>query len=143
MANPNPPIEHLVATRWQKGESGNPDGKPRGSVNLSTRIQNMLDDPDFTTTLVAKDGRKIDFKGNPAEAIIKTAILKAMGGDSKWAEWLAKHGYGTKQILELSKNPVEEILSKYGLDTLNEPVQQVKIEKKTKTSTDDRQDTKS
>lgn len=89
--------------------------KPKGSIHLSTRIQRMLDDDEFTTELVAKGGKRIAFKGNPAEAIIKTAILKAMSGDTKWAEWLAKHGFGTKQIHEIQGNPVDILLEKYGL----------------------------
>lgn len=114
MANPNPtpPPEE---TRWQPGQSGNPNGKPKGTIHLSTRIQRMLDDDEFTTELVKKDGTRVTFKGNPADAIIKTAILKAMGGDNKWAEWLAKNGFGTKQIHEFQNNPIQDILEKYGL----------------------------
>lgn len=114
MSNPNI-AEHGKNTRFVPGQSGNPAGKPKGAVHLSTRIQNMLDDDDFETMLKTKDGKKIEFKGNPAEAIIKTAILKAMGGSKDWAEWLAKHGYGTKQIHEFTNSPVEDILEKYGL----------------------------
>lgn len=90
-------------------------GNKKGNIHLSTRIQRMLNDDDFTTDLVSKDGKKVEFKGNPADAIIRTAILKAMSGDKKWAEWLAKHGFGTKQIHEFQTNPVDEILEKYGL----------------------------
>ena len=116
---------------WKKGQSGNPAGRPKGSPDLSTRIRRMLDDPNFTTEMIGKDGSRVTFKGNPAEAIIKTAILKSMSGDQKWAEWLAKHGYGNKQILEIQNNPVHELLAKYGLD---------KIEDKPKKQIDDIQE---
>lgn len=101
------------STQFKPGNPGGP-GRPKGSIDLATRIRNMLDDPDFTTTFVVK-GKKVEFKGNPAEAIIRTAVLKSMGGDTKWAEWLAKHGYGTKQIHEIQNTPIKQILEKYGL----------------------------
>lgn len=90
--------------------------KPKGATHIATRIQNMLDDDEFTTEILRKDGTKITFKGNPAEAIIRTAILKAMGGDNKWAEWLSKNGFGSKQIHEFQNNPIQDILEKYGLE---------------------------
>lgn len=105
---------------WKKGQSGNPAGRPKGSLDLSTRIRKMLNDPKFTADVVGKDGTRVQFKGNPADAIIKTAILKSLSGDQKWAEWLAKHGYGNRQILEIQNNPVQEILAKYGLDMIEE-----------------------
>jgi len=87
--------------------------KPKGAIHLSTRIQNMMDDEDFTTEMVGKDGKRFEFKGNPAKAIIKTAILKAMSGDKQWADWLAKYGYSLNVELSIS-NPIELIISKYG-----------------------------
>lgn len=105
-----PPVEH----QFQPGVSGNPAGKPKGAIHLSTRIQNMLNDDEFTTEMLGKDGKRFTFKGNPAEAIIKTAILKAMSGDKQWAEWIAQHGYGSKLVHEF-ENPIALILEKYGL----------------------------
>lgn len=111
------------------GEVRNPKGKPKGTIHLSTRIQRMLNDPEFTAELVNKDGSKVKFKGEPVEAIVKTAILKAMSGDKKWADWLAQNGYGSKQIHEFQGNPVEAILEKYGLTSTET--------KPTETSTDE------
>lgn len=87
-------------TQFKKGQSGNPAGKPKGAISLSTRIRNMMDDEDFTTYLSdPRDGWK-EFKGAPAEAIVKTAMIKAIQGDEKSREWLAKYGYGTKIEVE-------------------------------------------
>lgn len=87
-------------TQFKAGESGNPDGRPKGAISLSTRIKNMLNDENFTTYLTdPRDGWK-EFKGAPAEAIVKTAIIKAVQGDEKSRDWLAKYGYGTKIDLE-------------------------------------------
>ena len=96
------------------------NGKPKGTIHLSTRIQQMLNDDDFTAKMVGSDGKSIEFKGQPMEAIIRTAMLKAMSGDKKWAEWLAKYGFGMKQIHEFQNSPVQEILQKYGLNNAEE-----------------------
>ena len=88
-------------------------GKPKGAIHLSTRIKNMRNDDEFTTELVQKDGKKIEFKGNPAEAIIRTAVLKAMSGDKQWADWLAQNGYGKSEDGD-TYNVIQLILNKYG-----------------------------
>lgn len=84
------------------------NGKPKGTKHLSTHIQEMLNDPNFELKL--KDGSIL--KGAPIAAIIKTAIAKGVSGDTRAMEWLAKHGYGDKLVLEIS-DPRKEILNKY------------------------------
>lgn len=32
-----------VATSWKHGQSGNPKGRPKGSINISTRLRKMID----------------------------------------------------------------------------------------------------
>lgn len=87
--------------------------KPKGAIHLSTRIQNMLNDPEFEQKL--KDGSVI--KGEPVEAIIKVAIAKAMSGDVRFLEWLAKHGYGTNiNISGDTESPIKLLLKSYGID---------------------------
>lgn len=83
-------------TQWKPGESGNPAGKPKGALHLSTHIQNLLNDPDFTTLVSdPKEGWK-EVKGAPVKAIIRALIIKAMDGDVKAFDALGKYGYGTK-----------------------------------------------
>ena len=41
-------------TRFRKGQSGNPRGRPRGSKNLSTLLTDALNEP----VVVTEDGRK-------------------------------------------------------------------------------------
>lgn len=95
-------------TQFRAGESGNPAGKPKGTKHLSTHIQEMLNDPEFELKL--KDGTAL--KERPIAAIIKTAVAKSISGDNRWAEWLAKHGYGEKLKVEIN-DPRKEILTKY------------------------------
>jgi len=98
------------------------NGKPKGTKHLSTHIQEMLNDDSFELKL--KDGTLL--KERPIAAIIKTAVAKSISGDNKWAEWLAKHGYGERIKLEIEDSR-KDILEKYGLseggdgDTPNNP----------------------
>lgn len=92
-------------TQFKPGESGNPAGKPKGSLHLSTHIQNMLNDDEFTMWLTdTRDGFR-EYKGAPIKAIIQTALIQAAskGKDGAAArEWLAKYGYGQKFEVEHS-----------------------------------------
>lgn len=91
MANPTPKTKHLKATQWKAGQSGNNNGRPRGSRNLSSVIRDLMEDENFEQKL--KDGST--FKGMPAEAIARTMIAKALKGDVKAFDLLARFGYGT------------------------------------------------
>lgn len=110
------PKEAGKETQFQPGESGNPAGKPAGTRSLAWHIQNLLNDDNFEYIILGgKDkGKTISYKGAPIKAIIGVAIHKAMKGDPKWAEWLAKHGYGNKIVLG-AEDPVEAALRKLGL----------------------------
>ena len=112
MANPNPtpPPEE---TRWKKGQSGNPNGKPKGSKHISTHIQEMLNDPDFELKL--KDGKIL--KGRPMDAILQTAIAKAVSGDMRAFDMLGKYGYGTKLDITSEGEKIQPILG--GLSDLH------------------------
>lgn len=81
-------------TQFKKGNPGG--GKPKGAIHLSTHIQNLLNDPDF----LPENAKGI--KEVPIKAIIRTALIKAKEGDTRWADWLGKYGYGQKFELEHS-----------------------------------------
>lgn len=118
MSNPNavPP----EGSKWKPGQSGNPAGKPKGAKHLSTHIQEMLNDEDFEIKL--KDGTLL--KERPIKAIVKTAVAKSISGDNRWAEWLAKHGYGEKINLELSGGVNVALVEFIGEDQENDDADQ-------------------
>lgn len=95
--------EHMKAigqgTAFTRGVSGNPKGKPKGAIHLSTRIQRLLNDKRFKAK-IEKDGKVTEFRGAPIEAIIKAQILMALQGDHKAFDNLAKYGYGSKLEIE-------------------------------------------
>ena len=99
-------------TQFKPGQSGNPAGKPKGTKHLSTWIQEMLNDEEFETLLEHPTKGYVEYKGAPLQAIIQTAIRRSMAGEKPWADWLAVHGYGTKQVIEID-DPRKEILDKY------------------------------
>jgi hypothetical protein len=94
-----------LGKQFKPGQSGNPAGKPKGALHLSTHIQNMLNDDEFSMWLSdARDGFK-EYKGAPIKAIIQTALIQAASKGKEGAaarEWLAKYGYGQKLEVEHS-----------------------------------------
>lgn len=94
MANPNP-VPPPEETRWKPGQSGNPDGKPKGSKHLSTLIREIGENVDWSkTTLKNKDQLKEKYGNNGWKAIVYVAITKAMAGDPQAMKWLAENGFG-------------------------------------------------
>lgn len=90
---------------FKEGYDERRGSKPKGAIHLSTHIQNMLNDDEFTMWLTdPRDGFK-EYKGAPIKAIIQTALIQAAskGKDGAAArEWLAKYGYGQKFEVEHS-----------------------------------------
>ena len=83
-------------TQFKPGQSGNPAGKPKGSKHLSTIIQELANDIDWDkTTLKNKEELKKKYGKNGFKAVAYVALTKAMTGDVRAMDWLAKHGYGT------------------------------------------------
>lgn len=91
MANPNI-SKHSQKTQFKKGQSGNPQGRPKGSKNWRTIASEMLLDPEFTFEMI-QNGKKVKLK-YPAEAIVLVMIKKACSGEVRAAEWLRKLLYG-------------------------------------------------
>lgn len=126
MANPNPDQSGLEKGKWKPGQSGNPKGKPKGTKHISTWIQEMLNDETFEANILDSKKGMVEFKGAPLKAIIMVAMNKSINDPktgTQWAEWLAKHGYGNKLIIDDQRDPVDEILSKFGIEGRNDESQ--------------------
>ena len=72
-------------TRFEKGRSGNPKGRPSGSKNMSTLFTEALNE----TVIIAENGERR--KISKRQAIVKQIVNKAAKGD-----WRC-----TKLLLEL------------------------------------------
>jgi hypothetical protein len=64
-------------TRFRKGQSGNPVGRPRGAQNLATLIGKVLKEP----VVVSENGRRK--KITKREAMLKQLVNKAAAGEHR------------------------------------------------------------
>lgn len=76
----NPP-KH---SRFQKGQSGNPKGRPRGSRSLSAIAAKELE------RIVQTNSGQRGEKMKTAEAMIRAHMIKAIKGDVRSAEFITK-----------------------------------------------------
>lgn len=102
-------VENLQ--HWAPGESGNPNGRPRGTKSWSTVIRDLLDDPEIADAMLKKKPGwwdKLPNK-NAHEAIAMAMAIKATSGDTKAATWLRKTAYGDKIDLTTDGQPVKAV----------------------------------
>jgi hypothetical protein len=79
-------------SRFKKGQSGNPKGRPKGAKNLKTVVNQEL-----LATVVLKEGGKPK-SISKIEGIVKSAVTNALLGDSK----------ALAQVLNLAKEYLPE-----------------------------------
>lgn len=72
-------------TRFKRGRSGNPRGRPRKSRNINELITKELD----TTVTITEDGKRKRI--TKREAIPKRLVTSALNGDAKALDYLIKH----------------------------------------------------
>ena len=63
------------SSRWKKGQSGNPKGRPKGSKNLATLYSELLDGK-----VTIREGGAV-FKVTRREALVRVQIQKGVKGD--------------------------------------------------------------
>jgi len=93
-----------VKSRFKSGVSGNPKGRPRGSINLGTIVARVLNDE----VLLDKVSQKPDWwtelpQKNAAYAIAVAMSIKAINGDYLAATWLQRTA--TQDSFDLSGPP--------------------------------------
>lgn len=79
--------------KFQPGESGNPNGLPKGYKHINTWVQEILHDENFEAWITDPKEGVIKFKGAPIKAIIKAQTIKAVHGDTKAYDSLVKSGF--------------------------------------------------
>lgn len=64
-------------SRFRKGQSGNPKGRPKGSKNLSTLLDDALNEP----VVVSENGKRRRI--TKREAVLKQLVNKAASGNPR------------------------------------------------------------
>lgn len=82
--------EDNLKPNWEKGESGNPNGRPKGSLNRSTIVKKWLEVLESAKNPITGDEEKMS-----QEDIITLALIKkARKGDTQAYKALMDSGYG-------------------------------------------------
>jgi hypothetical protein len=68
-----------AATRFKPGQSGNPKGRPKGTLNLKTDLRNELSE-----TIHIREGER-SLKVSKQRAMLKSLVAKALKGDARAA----------------------------------------------------------
>lgn len=83
------------AKPFQPGQSGNPAGRPKGSVDIMTRVQRLLEgDADLPKALKEVIAARCGDDKKALDAIFISLLLEALQGDAKAAKELLDRGYG-------------------------------------------------
>lgn len=82
-------------TQFKKGKSGNPNGRPKGSLSLDSRVRRLLEGEEKLPEAIAETIRKaVGSNAQALDAMIIVGILQALQGDEKWGKLLWERGYG-------------------------------------------------
>jgi len=94
---------------WQPGQSGNPAGRKPGRKNISTIVQELLDD-EASAALLAKSSIAELVQGmstSYAKAVVLVVLHKALKGDMRASIWLAEQQErGSVQQNVLRREPI-------------------------------------
>ena len=93
---------NIAPHKFRPGVSGNPNGRPRGSRNLTTAVRQILETEADFKRLPVKDAAKLEklYRGaTVGELIAYVQATKAINGDTKAAEFLARNG-GNPSLLD-------------------------------------------
>ena len=90
------------SARFQKGQSGNPKGRPRGSRNAST----LLDEALKERVIVSENGHRK--KITKLEAILTQLVNRAAGGDHRATQLLLAHQIPRIEEHEASRSAAAE-----------------------------------
>lgn len=79
---------------FKPGQSGNPHGRPVGSISLSQRIQSLLEGDQLPQSLKDTIKAQCGSDKKAIDAMIMVGMLQALQGDAAWFKAVMEHGYG-------------------------------------------------
>jgi hypothetical protein len=83
-----------VHSRFKKGQSGNPSGRAKGSQNLKTIFNKVLDEE-----ISLREGSQVE-KVSKAEALVRGMVVGALKGDQRNLAMLFRFAEQTGQFEE-------------------------------------------
>jgi hypothetical protein len=86
-------------TQFQRGKSGNPKGRPKGSRNFASEFRDELKRP----VAVTEDGRRRRI--TKRKAMAKQLINKAVGGDAKFMPMALNEIHNLEKVAGASSTP--------------------------------------
>lgn len=105
-------------TRWKKGQSGNPSGRPKGARGLKTDLRAEL----ITRMEISMNGKRVS--GTRQQLMLRTLSARAAAGDVRAARILIDlvlqvfgpedEGSGTKQLSRTDQQILDELLGRGG-----------------------------
>ena len=104
-----------VEPRWEKGESGNPNGRPKGSKNRSTIARKWLEVNQSLKNPLTGENETMSQEDLMTLALIK----KARDGDTNAYKALMDSGYGAP-VQQIEQTNTEIDLSGMSTDELKE-----------------------
>ena len=102
-----------IEPRWEKGESGNPSGRPKGSKNRSTIAKQWLEVNQNLKNPLTGENETMSQEDLMTLALIK----KARDGDVNAYKALMDSGYGSP-VQQIEQTNIEQPL--FNLNDLNE-----------------------
>mgnify|MGYP003122661509 FL=1 len=75
---------------FEKGKSGNPNGRPKGAPNRSKTILDILSLEQKAVNPITKNEETL----NQLQLIVLAMLKKARAGEVRAAQWLVDNGYG-------------------------------------------------
>ena len=80
----------VIKHQWKKGQSGNPNGRPKGVPNRSKIILDILSLKQKAVNPITNEEEDL----NQWQLIVLSMLKKAKAGGVREAEWLSENGYG-------------------------------------------------
>jgi hypothetical protein len=106
-----------IATRFQPGKSGNPSGRPRGSKNLSTIVEELLDERVLVRT--SKGERYVTAQKAMVLQVRSKALKADLRATDRLVAWNAPNELAKQQMARAAAEPIHRELSAADAATLD------------------------